>query len=172
VISRIFGAFVFPPELLAVILAFPSHETLGATVLSIIAFSWLGTALVTYTSAPDPLSSALGVLNLTLALILPLLGVVGVLGKPLLASVMFLAFRFGSNALYRLTARTGVQIVSGVIGCAIILLCMVASLLASKTHRSRLCSPSVFMRSGPTFEGDLNEQVGPVEKEADVRKQL
>lgn len=121
----------------------------------------------------DPLSSALGVLNLTLALILPLLGVVGVLGKPLLASVMFLAFRFGSNALYRLTARTGVQIVSGVIGCAIILLCMVASLLASKTHRSRPCSPSVVMRRyGPTFEGDLNEQVGPVEKEADVRKQL
>ena len=38
-LALIFGALVFPLELLAAILAFPSRETAGATVLSIIAFS-------------------------------------------------------------------------------------------------------------------------------------
>ena len=59
-------------------------------------------------------------LELSIALILLLLGVIAVLGKPLLASVIFLAFlRYGLNGLYEFTASVEVQSASGVIGCLI-----------------------------------------------------
>ena len=114
-------------------------------------------------------------LDLALALILLLLGTVGVLGKPLLASVMFLAFfRFGLNGLYELTASTGIQIVSGIIGCVIFLLSLYGGLaLSAEDAQHRTVLP--FGRRGEArqaFEGDLSEQVGPIEKEAGVRKQL
>ncbi len=38
-LALLFGAFVFPLKLLAAFLAYPSWETVGATILSIIAFS-------------------------------------------------------------------------------------------------------------------------------------
>ncbi len=119
-LALLFGAFVFPLELLAALLAYPSRETVGATILSIIAFSWLGTAVVTYTIAPDATSPSLGILYLAISLILLLLGAVGALGKPLLASVMFLAFfRYGLNGLYELLALGWMQTASGAVGCAI-----------------------------------------------------
>jgi uncharacterized protein len=81
-VALLFGAFVFPLELLAAIVAFPFRETVGATALSMIAFSWLGTAFVTYASAPSPTSPSVGILDLSKALILLLLAAVGVLGHP------------------------------------------------------------------------------------------
>lgn len=174
-LALLFGTFVFPLELLAAILAFPSRETVGATVLSIIAFSWLGTAVVAYASAPDPTSPTLGVLYLAIALILILLGSIGVLGKPLLATVMFLAFfRYGLNGVYELAGIAWVQSVSGVLGCAIFLLSLYGGFaLVFEDVQHQTVIP--FGRRGEAqsaMEGDLSEQVGPVEKEAGVRKQL
>ena len=77
--------------LVAGILAFLSRETLGATLLGLISFSWHGTALVTYTSFPDNTSAALRLLDLVLAAVLLLMGTVGLLGKPLLSVVIVLA---------------------------------------------------------------------------------
>ena len=79
-LALIFGGAIFPSMFLAAIFAFLARETLGATALGLIFFSWLATSLVTYTSAPDPTSAALGVLNL--ATVLLLLGTLGVLGNP------------------------------------------------------------------------------------------
>ena len=174
-LALLFGAFVFPLELLAALLAFPARETVGATILSIIAFSWLATSVVTYVSAPDTTSPTVGYLYLSIAAILLLLGAVGVLGKPLLASVMFLAFfRYGLNGLYELLALGWVQTVSGIIGCAIFAISLYGGLaLALEDVQHRTVLP--FGRRGEArdaIEGDLNEQVGPVEREAGVRKQL
>jgi hypothetical protein len=174
-LALLFGVFVFPLELLAALLAYPSRETVGATILSIIAFSWLGSAVVMYTIAPDTTSPSLGVLYLAISLILLLLGVVGALGKPLLASVMFLAFfRYGLNGLYELLALNWTQTASGVIGCAIFAVSLYGGLalsLEDVQHRTVL----PFGRRGEArqaFEGDLSEQVGSIEREAGVRKQL
>ena len=174
-LALVFGVFVFPLELLAAILAFPARETVGATTLSIIAFSWLGTAFVTYAAAPDPASPTLGVLYLSIALILLLLGSVGVLGKPLLATVMFLAFfRYGLNGLFELTEISSLQPVSGVFGCLIFALSLYGGLaLSLEDVQHRMVLP--FGRRGEAlraFEGDLAEQVGPIEREAGIRKQL
>ena len=107
-LALIFGAFVFPPMLLCAVLSFFGRETLGATPLGLISFSWLASALVEFVAAPDPTSSALGVLYLALAVVLLCLGVIGLLGKPLLSVVIRLAFsRYGLNGLYEFTASGG-----------------------------------------------------------------
>jgi uncharacterized protein len=174
-LALIFGAFVFPPMLLSAVLAFLGRETLGATALGLISFSWLASALVEFVAAPDPASSALGVLDLALAVVLLCLGVIGLLGKPLLSVVILLAFfRYGLNGLYELTASGGVQVASGAIGCVIFLFSLHGGLalgLEDAQHRTVL----PFGRRGEArraLEGDLGEQVGPMETEAGVRKQL
>ncbi len=174
-LALLFGAFVFPLEILAALLAYFARESVGATILSIIAFSWLGTAVVTYASAPDPTSPTIGFLYLFIALILLLLGAVGVLGKPLLATVMFLAFfRYGLNGIYELTSTAGIQTASGIIGCLIFALSLYGGLaLALEDVQHRTVLP--FGRRGEArdaIEGGLGDQVGQVGKEAGVRKQL
>lgn len=173
-LALLFGAFVFPPMFLAAIFSFLSRETLGATAIGLISFSWLATALVTYNSAPDPTHPALGLLNLALAVVLLLLGIIGVLGKPLLSVVILLAFfRFGLNGTFELTAISGMQTASGVFGCAIFLVSLYGGLalgLEDVQHRTVL----PIGRCGEArraFEGDFGEQVGPIEEEAGVRKQ-
>ena len=173
--ALIFGAVIFPSMFLAAVFAFLARETLGATALGLISFSWLATSLVTYTSAPDPTSAALGVLDLAIAAILLLLGTIGVLGKPVLSAVILLAFfRYGLNGFYELTASPLTQTVSGVIGCVIFGASLYGGLalgLEDVQHRTVL----PFGRRGEAreaIEGGIDEQVGPVEQEAGVRKQL
>lgn len=73
-LAFIFGAFVFPPLVLAAIFAFLTREALGATLIGLIAFSWLSTALIFYSTPPPQTSIVLGVFSLSLALVLTLLG--------------------------------------------------------------------------------------------------
>ena len=174
-LALIFGGVVFPSMFLAAIFAFLSRETLGATALGLISFSWLATSLVTYTSFPDPTSAALGILDIALATILLLLGTLGVLGKPVLSAVILLAFfRFGLNGIYELTASATAQTASGVVGCAIFAAALYGGLalgLEDVQHRTVL----PFGRRGEAreaIEGGIAEQIGLVEREAGVRKQL
>jgi hypothetical protein len=90
-----------------------SRETLGATALGLVSFSWLVSAYVFYTSPPDAASSTLGLLSLAVVL----LGSVGILGKPLLAAVILLAVgRFSTSGLYELPTIGAADILSGVLG--------------------------------------------------------
>lgn len=174
-LAIILGAFVAPAEGLAAIFAFLSRETLGATVLGIFSFSWLSTALVLFSSGPSAPSHTLGLFDLSLAAILITIGASAFLGKPLLAAVITLAsVRFGLNGLYELTASGGIQVASGIIGCVIALISLYGGAafgIEDVQHRTVL----PLGRRGEArraFEGDLSEQVGPIEKEAGVRKQL
>lgn len=84
------------------------------------------------------------------------------------------AVRYGLNGLYELTASTGVQTASGYIGLAIFTATLYGALafgIEDVQHRSVL----PLGRRGEAaeaFEGNLGEQVGPIESEAGVRKQL
>ena len=163
-LALVFGAFVFPPLLLAAIFSFLTRETPGATALGLISFSWLSTALVFYVSPPPATSAVLGVLSLIMAVILLLLGVTAVLGKPILAVLIVIASaRYGLNGLYDLTEIAALQTTSGWIGLAFG--------LEDVQHKTVL----PLGRRGEAlraFEGDFSEQVGPVEQEAGVLKQL
>jgi len=170
-----FGAFVFPLQALAAVFAFYARETLGATALGLISFSWLSTAVVTYAIYPDQNAATLGVLSLVLAVILLVLGVVGLSGKPLISAIILLAFfRFGLNGLYELTTVPITQVISGAVGCVLFLAALYGGLaLALEDVRHKPVLP--FGRRGEAkeaIEGDLSSQVGPLETEAGVRKQL
>lgn len=174
-LALILGAFVFPAELVAAVFAFLARETLGATVLGIFSFAWLGSALVIYSSAPEVTSGPLGFFDLSLAAILVCLGAIAAMGKPLLAVVILLAsVRFGLNGLYEILGSVAVQTASGYVGLVIALISLyggVAFGIEDVQHRTVL----PLGRRGEAaraFEGDVGEQVGPVETEAGVRKQL
>ncbi len=114
-------------------------------------------------------------MNLSIAAILLLLGAIGVLGKPGLSAVILLAFfRYGLNGLYELTASPLTQTASGVVGCVIFAVALYGGLaLGLEDVRHRTVLP--FGRRGEAreaIEGGVAEQIGPVEQEAGVRKQL
>lgn len=174
-VALILGAFVFPAELVAAIFAFLARETLGATVLGVFSFAWLGSALVIYSSAPDTTSGPLGYFDLSLAVILVFIGAMAAMGKPVLAAVIVLASaRFALNGLYEVLGSSGVHTASGYVGLLIAAVSLYGGLaFGIEDIRRRAVLP--LGRRGEAaraFEGDLGEQVGPVESEAGVRKQL
>lgn len=174
-VALVQAAFVFPPLALSSVLAFLSRETLGATIMALISFSWLANGLIDLTTPPTSTSATQGLLALALAAILLLVAGGALLGKPLLGVVIALASaRFATTGLYELTASTALQTASGVLGCAIAAIALYGGLaLGLEDLQGKAVLP--IGRRGAArraFEGDLGEQVGPVESEAGVRKQL
>jgi uncharacterized protein len=174
-VALVQAAFVFPPLALSSVLAFLSRETLGATIMALISFSWLANGLIDLTTPPTSTNATQGLLALALAAILLLVAGGALLGKPLLGVVIALASaRFATTGLYELTASTALQTASGVLGCVIAAIALYGGLaLGLEDLQGKAVLP--IGRRGAArraFEGDLGEQVGPVESEAGVRKQL
>jgi uncharacterized protein len=174
-VALVQAAFVFPPLALSSVLAFLSRETLGATIMALISFSWLANGLIDLTTPPTSTNVTQGLLALALAAILLLVAGGALLGKPLLGVVIALASaRFATTGLYELTASTALQTTSGVLGCVIAAIALYGGLaLGLEDLQGKAVLP--IGRRGAArraFEGDLGEQVGPVESEAGVRKQL
>ncbi len=108
-------------------------------------------------------------------MILLLVGAGAVFGKPLLGLVIALASaRFATTGLYEMTGASGFETTSGIVGCAIAAIALYGGLaLGLEDLQGKTVLPTG--RRGAArraFEGDLGEQVGPVESEAGVRKQL
>lgn len=175
VVALVIGLFVFPLQALAAVFAFLARETLGATAIGLISASWLTTAVTSYTLPPGTTTTTLGLFQLALTAILLMLGFVGLSGKPLLAAVILLAAaRYGLDGLHDLTVFAPAEVVSGVLGVVIFLFALYGGLalgLEDVKHRTVL----PFGRRGEALdaiEGDIGDQIGPVEQEAGVRKQL
>ncbi|MEJ7840379.1 MAG: hypothetical protein WKF95_01320 [Rubrobacter sp.] len=169
------AAFVFPPLALSSILAFLSRETLGATIMALISSSWLANGLIDLTTPPTSTNATQGLLALALSAILLIVGAGAIFGKPLLGIVIGLASaRFATSGLYEMTAASGFETTSGIIGCVIAAIALYGGLaLGLEDLQGKTVLP--IGRRGAArraFEGDLGEQVGPVESEAGVRKQL
>ena len=174
-VALVQAAFVFPPLALASVLAFLSRETLGATIMALISASWLANGLIDLTTPPASTNATQGLLALALAAILLLVAGGAVFGKPLLGLVIALASaRFATTGLYELTAVTAFQTSSGIVGCVIAAIALYGGLaLGLEDLQGKAVLP--IGRRGAArraFEGDLGEQVGPIESEAGVRKQL
>ena len=175
VFALILGLFVFPLQALAAVLSFAARETLGATALGLISGSWLASAAIMYVSPPNTTTVSFGAFQVCIALILLLLGVIGLQGKPLVSAIILLAAaRFTLNGLFELTTSPWTQVASGAVGCLVFLCALYAGLalgLEDVKHRPVL----PFGRRGEALQamkGDLSEQIGPIEREAGVRKQL
>lgn len=174
-VALVLGLFVFPLEALAAVFALLARESLGATALGIFSASWLTTAVTTYTQPPGSTAVTLGLFQLVLMFALVLLGISGVSGKPLISAIILLAaVRFGLDGLYELTSFTALEFVSGIFGVVVFLFAFyggLALVLEDLQHRTVL----PFGRRGEALdaiEGDIGDQVGPLEQEPGVRKQL
>jgi uncharacterized protein len=103
-----------------------------------------------------------------------LLGASALLDKPVLAGVITLAaVRFALNGAFELSGSITVQIISGAFGLAIAVVSLHGGLafgIEDVQHRTVL--PLGRGEAAEAFEGDLGEQVGPVDQEAGVCKQL
>lgn len=175
VVALVTGSFVFPLQALAAVFAFLARETLGATAIALISASWLASAITSYTLPPGTPTATMGLFQLALAVVLLLLGVVGISGKPVLAAVIVLAaLRYGLDSVYELTGVVPLEISSGILGLVIFIFALYGGLalgLEDVKHRTVL----PFGRRGEArnaTEGDLADQIGPIEDEAGVRKQL
>ncbi len=175
VLALILGLFVFPLQAVAAVFSFLARETLGATALGLISGSWLAGSAIMYTSPPGATAASYGIFEILIAVLLLLLGVIGLQGKPLISVViLFASFRYGLNGLYELTAAAWTQPISGAAGCLIFVFALYGGLalgLEDAQHRTVL----PLGRRGEALdalEGDLSDQVGPIEKEGGVRKQL
>ena len=174
-IALILGSLVFPAMLLATVFAFLSRETMAATVLGLVSFTWLSVGVVKFATYPTPTSGAVGVLQLVIALVLVMMAAGSFSAKVLLAAVFALAaVRYGLNGFYELTASVGVQITSGIVGCLLGLVAFYGGLaFGLEDFRQQAVLP--IGRGGEAyqaFQGGVSDQVGPVESETGVRKQL
>ena len=88
--------------------------------------------------------------------------------------ILLAFFRYGLNGLYELTASPLAQTASGVVGCAIFAAppSVGASPSASKTCSTVPSSRSAAAARRARPSRGISEQVGPVEKEAGVCRQL
>lgn len=59
-VALVQAAFVFPPLALSSVLAFLSRETLGATIMALISFSWLANGLIDLTTPPTSTNATQG----------------------------------------------------------------------------------------------------------------
>ena len=175
VVALVLGLFVFPLQALAAVFAFLARETLGATAVGLISATWLTTAVTSYTLPPGSTTITLGIFQLSLAIVLLLLGVIGLSGKPLISAIILQgSIRYVLDGLYDLTSFGPAEIASGVFGVLIFLFVLYSGLalgLEDVKHRTVL----PFGRRGEALdaiEGDIGDQIGPVEKEPGVRKQL
>lgn len=82
--------------------------------------------------------------------------------------------RFATTGLYEVTASTSPQTASGVLGCVIAAIALYGGLALSLEDSQGKPILPIGRRGAArrAFEGDLGEQVGPLESEAGVRKQL
>jgi succinate-acetate transporter protein len=174
-VNLLLVVFLAPLQLIAAIYAFWSRETLAATGLALLALSWPASFAVSQGLAPGATSPVLGCFYVTIAGFLLLLSAPGLVGKPLIGSLIVVAAaRFLLSGLFQLTDTIGIERAAGVLGLVITAIGAYGALalgLEDVKHQTVL----PVGRRGEAklaFEGDLGAQMEPLQHEAGVRRQL
>jgi succinate-acetate transporter protein len=174
-VTMLLLVFLAPLQLLAALYAFSARETLAGTGLALLAVSWPAIYVVSRDLPLGGTSPVLGSFYLTLGGFLLVLAAPGLVGKPLIGSLIIVAAcRFLVSGLYELLDKTPLERASGVLGLVITGIGAYGALalgLEDVQHRTIL----PVGRRGEArlaFEGDLAAQMVPLEHEAGVRRQL
>jgi len=168
-------AFAFPAQALTGVLGFLTRDGATATVMSVLALSWLVTGLVMLTSRPGSRSEALGLFLLLGAVAVAITGVTAGLTKLVMAGVLLTASaRFLLTALFQLTGADGWKTASGLVGLVLAALAVYAAWaveLEDATGKTVL--PTGRRGKGlVALHGSLYEQVRDVSGEPGVRCRL
>jgi succinate-acetate transporter protein len=174
-VTLLLVVFLAPLQLLAAIYAFWARETLAATGLALLALSWPASFAVSQGLPPGATSQVLGCFYLTLAGFLLLLSAPGLVGKPLIGSLIVVAaVRFLLSGLFQLTDTVGVERAAGVLGLVITAIGAYGALALGLEDVKHGTVLPVGRRGEAklAFEGDLGQQMEPLQHEAGVRRQL
>ncbi|WP_157944024.1 GPR1/FUN34/YaaH family transporter [Blastococcus atacamensis] len=167
--------FVAPLEFVASLLAFVSRDGLAGTGLGLFAGSWATIGVQYLLAQPGARSPVQAIYFFTFAVAVVLLGVVALKGQLLLAVILLsAAVRTALSALYELLGIGALQTTSGIISLAITALALyggLALLLEDTTHGTVL----PLARRGQSrtaLEGSLGDQLGDLQQEAGIRRNL
>ncbi|MGK5532131.1 GPR1/FUN34/YaaH family transporter [Streptomyces sp. URMC 129] len=164
-------AFVL--QLLVSFFAFGARDVLAATLMACFSGTWLASALVLVTDAPDG-ARVLGVLNLLFTLFALLMASVARPKRALWLVLCVAVPRFAAAAAYNLTDAEALGQVSGALGLLLAAVAMYAAFaLMLEDMRGEEVLP--IGRSGPAHravEGDLSVQLRNLERQAGVRRTL
>jgi uncharacterized protein len=174
-VALILIAFVFPLQLLVAVFGYLGRDVVAGTAMGLLAGTWLSVGLVKLTSAPGSTSDALGLFLLVAAIAMLIPAAAAGSGKLIPLGVLATtALRFATTGLYELTASPTWQDIAGITGLALCALALYAALAMALEDAQRETSLPVLRRGlGRTsLEGNLNDQLAHIEKEAGVREQL
>jgi uncharacterized protein len=174
-VALILIAFVFPLQLLVAVFGYLGRDVAAGTGMGLLAGTWLSVGLVKLTSAPGSTSDALGLFLLVAAIAMLIPAAAAGSGKLIPLGVLAITgLRFATTGLYELTASPTWQDIAGVTGLVLCALALYAALAMALEDVRRETSLPVLRRGlGRTsLEGNLDEQLARIEREAGVREQL
>jgi uncharacterized protein len=173
-VGMLLMAFVFPLELVAMIMAFLARDTLGATTLGLFTTSWLALGWADKSSPPGSTSVTLGIYLFGFATVALLLAMMSVRAKPFFSVLLALATtRMVLSGYYEIGGSTGWYKVAGGFGIALAALALYGGVaLGLEDAQQRELLP--LFRRGPAQEAfaGYEKQLERLEAEPGVRQQL
>ena len=174
VVALVILGFTVPAQLLVCVLGFLTRDPVAGTGVGVLAGTWSAVALTTLASPAGTQPTGLGVVLLVaaVALLVPTLAAGGKLVAALVMGVS--ALRFAVTGIAVLTGSDAWTTAAGVAGLLLAAVALYAALafeLEGVHHRDVL----PVLRRGPgaaTLDGDLDDQLGDLAREAGVRRQL
>jgi succinate-acetate transporter protein len=167
--------FVAPLEGLAAVLAFLSRDGLAGTGLGLFAGSWATVGVQYLIGQPGARSPVQALYFFTFAVAVMLLGVVARKGQLLLATILLAAaVRTVLSAVYELLGTGALQTISGLVSLVITALALYGglALLLEDTAHGTVLPLARRGQSRTALEGSPSEQLGDLEQEAGVRRNL
>lgn len=174
-IGLLLAGFVAPLELVATVFAFLARDTVAGATLGLFAGSWFVGGLATMQAKPGVLDPATGYFLLAFTVVVLLLAIGAIFGKPFIAVLLaFSAARCVLSAIYQLGGGQGWNHAAGWLALGIFCVAMyggIAFLLEDAFGRTVL---PLGRRGGSreAMEGGLSDQLRGLEDEAGVRHTL
>jgi len=168
-------SFVFPLEFLACVIAFLARDSASAASLGVFAGSWAAVGGALIAGTPGELSPALGYYLIAFAIVVVLLGIAALFGKPMIAILLFVAaVRAALGAVYELGGGTSWQTAGGWVALGIFVVAMYGGLAFLLEEGMGKTVLPLWRKGGAreAIEGGLGPQLQRLESEAGVRHTL
>ena len=168
-------AFVVPLELMSGIFAFLARDSGAAAGLATLSAAWAATAITLMHGPPGALSRPLAIFLLVLAVVMLVMSVTALAGKPLFGALLMIgACRFALTGVYQATGITAVEQAAGWLGAPLAVFALYGGLaLLLEESKQRMVLPLGRRgRARSSLEGGFRHQVHQAELEPGVRRQL
>ena len=174
-VGLIFITFVFPLQLIASVFAFLARDGAAGTALGLFAASWLASGVLLATGTPGELDPAFGYYLIAFSIVIVVLGVASLAGRPLLSIFLLVSsLRTVTGAVYELGGGASWEKAGGWVGLLAFGVAMYAGLafLLEDTLGHTVLPLARRGDARVAIEGDLPEQLEGLEDEAGVRQSL